>query len=368
MKTAMIYPTRESEKAISGYSTNLVKALKENGIDADEITYDAGKPMAFFRQFTKFKKYDIIHLQHEYNLLGWYGIPFFFVYLYLILPQKYKVITTMHTALSQKENFVGSKLKTFLRKILYKTQNMFIRLASDLVFVHSDFFVPVLMNEYNFSREKLIILPQGIISGIKTIQKNKAKKELGISGNMFLIIGNLTADSGPDIILKYAKEIGKTIVIVSNPKSINKMMNQKRLDNYLDFLVNYVKKKELSKYVRFDIAPINDTMPKWWTYFSAADFVLLAYRGGIGSGIFTHAMATKTPVIASNIAFFKDISKKYSCLKIAENEKDYSKIIKESLKPKNYKRMLDGCERYAKENSWIAVAKKYKEVYSSLLK
>ena len=109
-------------------------------------------------------------------------------------------------------------------------------------------------------------------------------------------------------------------------------------------------------------------MPKWWTYFSAADLVLLAYRGGIGSGIFTHAMATKTPVVASNIPFFKVISQKYGCLKIAEKEEDYPKVIHEAMNPKTHKMMIKESERYLKENSWNAIAAKYKKIYSDLLR
>jgi len=36
------------------------------------------------------------------------------------------------------------------------------------------------------------------------------------------------------------------------------------------------------------------------------------------------------------------------------------------MKPKNYKKMVDECKRYLRENSWSVVAGKYKKLYFSL--
>lgn len=360
----MISPSRESEKAISGYSNYLTKALKKEKIDADFFGYEAGSPLSFFKKIRELKKYDVIHIQHEYNLFGWYGLPFFFIYPVLRLFNA-KMVTTMHTILSPKESFRGSKFKTFFRRILYFFQNRLIRNASDLVFVHAKFFKYILTKEYGFPEKKIIVLPQGIIEGIQKINKKTAKKELGLSGNIYLIIGNFAPSHGADIILEQAEKIGKTILVVINPKNINER-NDKRLSNYVKLCMNLVKKKNLSEYVKFDIRPINDQSQRWWTYFLAADFVLQPYRGAIGSGIFTHAMATETPVIASNIKFFKEISEKYGCIKIARNSEDYPKIIHEALKSENYSKMIRECKKYAKENSWEEIAKKYKEIYSTL--
>ena len=366
MKIAMVFPSRKSEKAISGYSVYLKEALKKNKLNVDAVTYRAGSPLSFLKILSKLKKYDIIHIQHEYNLLGYYGLPFFFFYFYFYLFKKSKIITTMHTALSLKEKFKGNFIKNFFRKLLYFFQNKLINLASDYIIVHAHFFKDILIREYGFSENKLSVLPHGIIDDVKTIPKNKAKKNLGISGNIYLIIGNFVPDHGADIILKQADKIRATILIVANPKAVNDR-KQKRLTNYTNYCINYVKKKHFKKYVRFDIKPINDEKPEWWLYFLAADLVLQPYRGGIGSGIFTHAMATKKPVIASNIKFFREISKNFGCLKIANKEEDYAKIIKEAMKPKNYKEMIKECERYLKENSWSEVSKKYKKLYNFLL-
>jgi len=103
-----------------------------------------------------------------------------------------------------------------------------------------------------------------------------------------------------------------------------------------------------------------------WKYLSAADFLILAYRGNLGSGMFAHAMATKTPVIGSKNLFFKDVTKEYGCVKVVEKEGDYPKTVRESLNPKNYKKMVKECERYLKENNWFILARKYYDLYNSI--
>ncbi|MBI2043880.1 glycosyltransferase, partial [Candidatus Pacearchaeota archaeon] len=158
MKAAMVFPTRESERAISGYSVTLTDNMKAVGVDIDNVTYTAGSPKTLFKQVSKLKKYDVVHIQHEYNLLGNYGLPFFALYFLLFLGNC-RVVTTMHTILSQKEQFKGSKFKTFLRKMLYMTQNRVINWFSDVIVVHANFFKEILHHEYGIKKNKIIIFP-----------------------------------------------------------------------------------------------------------------------------------------------------------------------------------------------------------------
>ena len=137
-----------------------------------------------------------------------------------------------------------------------------------------------------------------------------------------------------------------------------------RIRNFLELNKNIVKQNNFEKFVRFDLGFVS--YETWWKYFSAADLVLLPYKEGIGSGIFADAMAMKKPVIASKVRYFKEISKNYNCLKIAEKDQDFPRIIKESMKPKNYKKMIEESKRYFKENGLTPISKKYKKLYESL--
>ena len=366
MKVAMIFPTRESERAISGYSATLTENIRKAGTDIDNFTYVAGSPKSLLNKNRELKKYDIIHIQHEYNLLGNYGLPFFLLYLLLFFSEA-KIITTMHTILSQKEKFRESKLKTFLRKTLYVVQNRWINWFSNVIVVHTNFLKETLAREYGVGKNKIVVFPQGILENVPRYNKAKIKKKLKLSGPIYILMGSMIPDHGHDIIVSQADKIGKTVLVVANPGSVNDR-NIDRVRKYIKFNKDIVKKNKLEKFVKFDInETMTDKNPVWWQYFSAADLVLLPYLVGHGSGIFAHAMAAKRPVIGSNVAFFNEISKKYGCVLVTRKNQDYSEVIKQAMKPKNYKKMLEECKRYLKENGLSSLAKKYKDLYFGIL-
>ena len=364
-KIAMVFPDPKSEKGISSYSLNLIEKIKEFGTNIEEIKFTQGKSWTLFRQLLKLKKYNIIHIQHEYNLLGGYGIPYFILLCLLGVSKKKGIIVTMHTVLSQNEKFQSGKLKTILRKILYKFQNKWISFTSAKIIVHSEAFKRVLVDEYHIKQEKVIVLPHAIMENVKLIEKSKAKRELSLSGNIYLMIGTMVPDHGQDIIVKQADKIGKTILVATNPTAVN-YRNEERIKNFLNMNQEIVKDNGFDKYVRFDLGQIDNN--KWWNYFAASDLILLPYRGGIGSGIFADAMAAQKPVVASNIPYFNEFAKKYKCIKIAKDDNDFARVIKESMESSNYKKMIDGCKKFISDNGLTPIAKKYKELYDSLYK
>jgi len=361
----MIYPDQSAEKGISKYSLDLIKNIRKQGFKKiDGVTFIQGKPITLFKKMLNLNKYDIIHIQHEYNLLGWYGISYFILFFYLSFFKKTKLVITMHSVLSQREKFIGSRIKTIFRKIFYKIQNWYIKKIFNKIIIHSESFKEILINEYGFKEEKIKVFPHAIIENIKTLSKTKSRKELKISGKVYLLIGTMNIDHGHHVIIRQADKIGKTILVATNPSVIN-YRNIKKIKDNLKFNQEIVKKNNFEKFVRFDIGEI--PYDKWWKYFSAADLVLLPYIAGTGSGIFSDAMAMKKPVIVSNIPYFKEFAKEYGCLKIVDNPHNFPSTIKEALKPKNYKKMIRECERYLKENGLTPISKKYTLFYKSLV-
>lgn len=360
----MVFPHPSSEKGISAYSLNLIENLRKQGVGIEEITFMQGKPLTLFKKLQKILKYDIIHLQHEYNMLGWYGIPYFFVLSFLGFFKRKAIVLTMHTVLSQNEKFKSGKLKTFLRKILYKVQNKWIDWTSGKIIVHAKSFKNILVGEYTIPSEKIVVLPHAIIENIKTCSKIQARKELKLSGKAYLLIGTMIPDHGHDIIVRQADKIGKTILVVTNPSAVN-YRNEKKIKNFLELNKKIVKENYFEKFVRFDIGFV--PYKTWWKYFAASDLILLPYRKGIGSGIFADAMAMKKPVIASG-EYFNEFAKGYGCIKLAKKDNEFPRLIQESMKPKNYKKMIKECKRYLNENGFTPISKKYKKLYFSLAK
>jgi len=148
MKVAMISPNIESEKAISIISSHIVRKIKEKGVKIDSVNYTAGSPRSFLKILPKLKKYNVVHLQHEYGILGFYGFPFFFILPLIWLLNK-KIVISMHTILSPKEKINENFLKGFLRKMLYIFQNKLINFVSDIVIVNEQFFKSILINQSN---------------------------------------------------------------------------------------------------------------------------------------------------------------------------------------------------------------------------
>ncbi|MEI7719311.1 MAG: glycosyltransferase family 4 protein [archaeon] len=363
MNSLMIHPTLDSEKAIANYSLKLVDNMNKIGIDATSLTYTAGSPFSLFKRLGNIREYEIVHLQHEYNLLGSYSIPFFILLPYLGLLKKGKLVVTMHTVLSKNENLKGNILKRFLRKyILSPVQNRLIRIVSNCTIVHSEFFKKILVNEYGFNPSKIAVLPQGIESA-KLMGKDKAKKMLNLKGNIYLLLGSFVPDHGADIIVEQADKIGKTVLIVVNPNAVNDR-NKKRIGDWLNYNQELVKKNKLENFVRFDIKSVPYDL--WWKYISAADIILLPYRGGIGSGVVTDAIAGHKPVVASDILFFREMEKRFKFLKLAKTKEDYPRLIKEVMKKKNYLSMQSECNKYISEFGLVPLAKKYKFLYESI--
>jgi len=172
MKIVMAFPSLDSEKALSNYSIHLLRSIKKR-VNIEELTYTAGSPETFFKKINKLYPYDVIHLQHEYNLLGLYGTPFFLVLFLLRVFKKGALVITMHTVNSQKASFRENLLKNFMRKMLYIFQNRLIRWASDAIIVHEQFYKDLLMKEYGFPKNKIHVIPQGVIGDIELTDKKK---------------------------------------------------------------------------------------------------------------------------------------------------------------------------------------------------
>lgn len=226
--------------------------------------------------------------------------------------------------------------------------------------MHTDSLARLLTKDYRVDKSKIVVIPQGVREDAIRFKKGLAKKKLGVLGNVYLVMGNMGKLKGTDIIIGLARKIKKTILIAGHSNFKSNM-------RYIKNIEEYIKNNNLGGIVKLDKTEMDSMNKKWWLYFSAADLVVLPYRQMITSGIFSDAMASRKPVVGANKQYLREVFSKYDCLKIAENENDYPKIIREAMKPKNYKKMVKECERYARENSLGNIAKKYKILYNSIL-
>jgi len=313
MNIVMLYPN-ENEKAIYNYSKDLIKETKVEGIP-------------FKRSFLWFPILygKSIHIQHEYNLLGGYGIPFL-----LLLPITWlfnkKIILTMHTVQSKRKH-------GFIRRTFYSIANFIIKHTAKNIIVHSQVFKDILIIDYGFNEENIFVIRHGV-KEVPKFDKNKIKKELGLKGKVSLIIGTFHPDHQPHLAIEKVNELDGTLLIVWNSNKglkIQQYFYKSMEDAYMNDKIDYTISNP--KIVTIDLA--KEHKDKWWEFFYAADNVILNYIDGIGSGIFQDAMATRTPVICSNTKYFREMLKDFTT-----------------------------CDAYAKKYSVKNMAKKTLEVYN----
>ncbi len=358
MKIAMLSPDGNYEKGISNYSKDLIHAIKQNGLDVDLVTYKNRKFISLLEVIPKLKKYDIIHIQHENRLFGFIDGFWFMPFItFLRMMTKGKIVITFHTVHTKQEqlfslyNFLNFLKRNFTHPLNFLFANFFAK----LFIVHTSFLKDDLINNSAIKENKIVVIPQGVRLDRPHFNKVSVKKKLNLKGKVYLMVGTMGPNKGFEIILRQAKKIGKTILIVGGFGS---------RQDYITELKRYIKENGLQDIVRFDLKyqPLN--LKEWWSYICASDMLLLPYVEMTTSGIFINAMEAGKPVVGSNSRYFSEISKAYICIKIAEKEEDYPSLIKETLKEK--KEMEKNSRKFAKENSILLIGEKHKRLYKSL--
>lgn len=344
----------ETGRGIAIYTQELSEGLKKLGINNDIINFRKGSLRDLIKIIPLLRDYEVIHIQHEYNLYGSFAgvkfIPFLFLLFFLTHS---RLIITMHTIHGKKEKLIHkSKLWLFLRShIVYPLENRIIGKLSDVLIAHTDFLAKRLISDYKIPKKKVRVIPHAVNIGVPIISKGRAKRELGIKGPLYLMMGNITYQKGFDRILKKAASIkGNIIVFGQGDKT------------YIDYLSQLA---SLSKNSKIDtiVDSVDSDYKKWWLYLSAADLILLPYRSMTTSGIFITAMQAAKPVITSDTLYFREVLSKYNCLKLVEQDSDFPIKIKEIMNPKIYLKMSLEAKRFAKENSLGHLSNRYRRIY-----
>lgn len=357
----MLAPDVHTEKGISIYSTDISGSISKTGIDIKVIFYKKGSILSLFKTIPSLRNFDIVHIQHEYGLFGNAGMFFTPFILFLGLLKKGKLVVTMHTVISMKEKlypdlFWWTWLK---RKLIYPLQNKLIGTLSSKIVTHTRFLSEILIRDYGIDKNKLVVIKQGVKEKVPRLNKDRAKSELKLSGNVYLVMGVMSQQKGTDIIVKQAKKIGKTIVLAGH--------FFKLYPEYVKEIQDYIKNNNLAEFVKFETRKMDSKDRLWWIYFSAADIVIMPYRRMTTSSIFVDAMSARKPVISSDKKFFREIQRNFKCVKIAKNNQDYPKLIMDTMKPEVLAKMERECERYVKENGLSIVGEKYKALYESII-
>ena len=209
--------------------------------------------------------------------------------------------------------------------------------------------------------KEIVVSPFWVKSHRLAISPTKAKKILGFKKNDFLLLsfGFISHYKGSDWIAKTVKKLrGKNLklVLAGGPAySLKEKSSYRKYYQDLSQIINQDKRVTITGFI---------PEKKIGLYFTAADLVVLPYRGLIGgSGTLTHALSYGKPFILSNLMAellkSQDIQKVLINLNLTEknltfsyNQEGFSQIIRQLENPASLEKLAIFSQELAKERSF----------------
>lgn len=387
MRVCMISSCPPAKDAVSSYCSELTEALlllsrklqilvlsnescdNQNGRfmvkkawSSREILY----PYKVFRVTANWKP-NIVHIQHEYQLFGRGIYTVNFVFLLLILRLlSIPVIITMHQVLPRRGLtpcfFQSHKYNRFLSVMTKSYVIIYTKLVdilSSKIIVHLEIAKNTLIEDYNFGKEKVQVIPHGLYVYAEEIAvtKSQAKRALQVENKKVLLsFGEIRKGKGLECIVKAMPRIS-----AENPNSVVIIAGHLSLENksYLKELVTLSRCLNQRERVIFAGQYITDNQIS--TYFKAADVVLLPYTDdGIiaASGPLSTALAYSKPIVATTLNRFADLKHGVNALLVQPADPDsLADAIDMLLKNAKLRHTLsEGTKSIVQGRSWSDVA------------
>jgi len=366
---------------VGRYTHNLVKSLRSNSIDILVVSSSDGTGdykgisphnkdnSEILLKLVKEIKPDIVHVQHEFGLYGFFlnslrpsksstGLDEF--YDECTIP----IVTTFHTSMYFKQwmQLINIKEKgndnDYLRFYsLYKYWRHFInyssmhRINKDLM---SKSAYGIVLSDY---MKELIpgtnVLYHGSTPYFKNeISRTEARKRMHLpeKGRLALAQGFITNTKGWDIIrkIKMPKDWRLVVNYSKNFYNNEKIDFDFQDDKVINLNKRYLSEEELS------------------LLFFSCDAVFLPYKVCSGSGVMFDGLGHGKPFVASDLGFFKEFSLK----KLGIVTKRDPRMFKNAFVQidKHYKHFESSVDKFRKELSWDNIAKQHIAIYKSIIK
>jgi glycosyltransferase involved in cell wall biosynthesis len=354
-----LYYTAEIGKlgGVATFRTNLLRSLEKSV----GITYfPHPNDRLFFYELTKVykkilaKEFDIIHFTVAPNLVN--SSP---VLLKLARARNIPTILNVHGMLQVENLILGLPFESISRSL---SDSIAYYKRVDKIVVNSEFMRNNLCKFYKLDIEKIEVIPNGV--DIKRF--SNCSHKIALSGNpSILFLARPTKLKGIDIMIR---AIAKLKFDLPNLK-LHIVGNCQKTNDYVSHLI---KEQKVEENVVFHGEANSSLVP---SYFKSANiFVNPSRYEGFGITIL-EAMASGTPIIASNIKSFNEIliDGKNALFFRAMDPDDLSEAILTLYKDPNLgKQLAQHALQEVKKYSWSAVAQKYlslyKSVYNSSLK
>lgn len=294
---------------------------------------------------------DIIHIQHEFGLYGSQrGVQV------IELIMRYKLAGVP----------VAVTFHTVYPKMMYDEDDIILKSIvneSSAVIVHEDYQKDILRKKFG-NESKIHVIHHGVRE-IGPIPNAKQKLELE-GKKVILICGYFRPSKGLHKVIKWFPEIAKR-----NENAILLIAGKLRSIRHIEYQKQFF--ESINNSPAFDkIKVLRGQFPQktFDTIVSSSDVVVLPYEIGGQSGILAQCYAFHRPAITSDLFAFKKSFERSKGGLVCTTENDFieniTKIISDDNLNNQYRQNI---KNYVEKTAgWSYSAKKYMEVYQSIIK
>ena len=339
---------------VKDYWLKIDKFLEKN-IKTDIIKNTRGptlNPFYFISLAKKCKKYDLLHVQHNYSLFGSIfnkinSIHAFLFYFLVKFPKGPKIITTMH-------DIVEPRKLNFIKRAYLDFMNLPLKLFSNKIIVHRNVVRDQLIRQ-GFKAKNIYVVNYGVDDVKGLLSPKEARRRFGLPERKTVVqFGFVRPDKRYELTINAMTELPDVQLFI---------LGDTPYKNYFKFLKKEISKKGLEKRVIF-----KDKIPQNMNYawLSCGDVIVLPYARISASGVLSDAISTHLPIVTSDIPEFKE-TEKLGVLKTTNvnSETEFAKTISEVIKNPNTTKA--NILKYIKKNNRNEVAKRTKQIYEEVL-
>lgn len=314
--------------------------------------------------------FDVLHIQHEYNLFGSAVTAAEFPLLPRLLRKSGKpVVTTLHhtVPLSELPGLVRTgyvRAPVPLVRRVFRTVTRRVARWSDQLVVHSQFAKGVLTRDYEIPEDRISVIPLGVQPRSAPLPMEEARRRTGLpEGPVLLAFGYLAPQKGLETLIDafnvVAAELPELrLVIAGGPPPRFGPAGR----SYADGLQRRVDPRFTARalFTGFVPAGLVDA------YFCAASLVVISYSSPfVSSATLAEAEGFGRPVLAPALGAFPEAVPDAQALYSPGSSEALAARLRETIGDESRLRALAQASRDAGlARSWDRVADLYHEVYA----
>ena len=332
----------ENSAGFSSYTHKLCNAVSEaDGINVTYMTPEKNDYTRFVNDKVKVEDTLLCYSKAENGRLKWFWDRIAVSYKNIVkrnklLKAKHFDIMSMQATIPVIDRFLLKKAKKYT-KIVYTVHDVIPPIKSfywnmsalkkvyrtaDHLVVHTNTNKKQLMEIFGISPEKISVIHHGTDIEYKVLDKEECRKKTGINNNKktLLFYGLIREQKGLDILIKALKGIDCNLIIAGA------MPHGESFDKYETLL----KENNINciKYIEFVSEEFTDVL------YQACDWVVLPYIYFYSqSGVFMQAIKYRKPIIATDVAGFREYVEKYNIGRICSHADagELHELLKETV-------------------------------------